>query len=297
MLYDKTTIAIRERSVLEIADISLHVIRDHFRPLLFTFGLLAAPMLAINYLLIGWMMEPQYGGEMLFRYVWHMILLVAAESQLATVFVTYYLGNALFDQPISLRKMSAEILRVTPRIIWCHGIVRGVIAVWSLYIILDLTCEGLFNGYLEILVIPGIVFYSLIVRSVRPFITELVTLEKNPFSSKDKNVITLHARSRSLHGLIASELIGRSMFAGIVGTLLACALFGGVLAVWDFIARINYQIWVLNALLFPACLWLSAGVLFVNRFLSYLDIRTRQEGWAVELQLRAEAVKLETHGN
>lgn len=296
MLYDKTTIAIRERSVLEIADISLHVIRDHFRPLLFTYALLAVPMMAINYLLIGWMMEPQYGDDMLFRYIWHISLLVAAESQLATIFVTYYLGNALFDQRISLRKMLVETLRVTPRIIWCHGVVRGVIAVWALYIILDLTSDGRFNGYLELLVIPGIVFYALLVRAVRPFITELLTLEKNPFSSKDKNVITLHARSKSLHGPVAGELLGRGMFAGISGTLLAFALFGGLLAVWNVIARIDYQIWVLNALLFPACLWLSAGVLFVNRFLSYLDTRTRQEGWAVELQLRAEAVKLELPG-
>ena len=42
----------------------------------------------------------------------------------------------------------------------------------------------------------------------------------------------------------------------------------------------------------PLSLWLVAGFLAVVRFLSYLDIRIRQEGWAVELRIRAEATRL-----
>ena len=37
-----------------------------------------------------------------------------------------------------------------------------------------------------------------------------------------------------------------------------------------------------------AALWIIAGYAAVVRFLSYIDIRIRQEGWAVELRVRAE---------
>ena len=43
---------------------------------------------------------------------------------------------------------------------------------------------------------------------------------------------------------------------------------------------------------FPAALWLIAGYMAVVRFLNYLDLRIRHEGWEVELRLRAEAVRL-----
>ncbi len=48
--------------------------------------------------------------------------------------------------------------------------------------------------------------------------------------------------------------------------------------------------------LFPyyyiAALWLTAGLGAVVRFLSYVDIRIRQEGWAVELRMRAEGLRV-----
>jgi hypothetical protein len=43
----------------------------------------------------------------------------------------------------------------------------------------------------------------------------------------------------------------------------------------------------------PISLWIVAGIMAVVRFLSYLDIRIRQEGWAVELRMRAEAIRFQ----
>ena len=43
--------------------------------------------------------------------------------------------------------------------------------------------------------------------------------------------------------------------------------------------------------LYPLAMWVVAGYLSVVRFLFYLDLRIRHEGWEVELRLRAEAAR------
>jgi hypothetical protein len=45
-------------------------------------------------------------------------------------------------------------------------------------------------------------------------------------------------------------------------------------------------------LVYPACLWLVVMFLAVVRFLSYLDLRIKHEGWEVELLMKAEALRL-----
>ena len=39
-------------------------------------------------------------------------------------------------------------------------------------------------------------------------------------------------------------------------------------------------------------LWIVVGFFTVTRFLSYLDLRIRREGWEVELLMRAERDRL-----
>jgi hypothetical protein len=42
----------------------------------------------------------------------------------------------------------------------------------------------------------------------------------------------------------------------------------------------------------PAAEWLVLGYFAVVRYLGYLDLRIRREGWEVELLLRAERARL-----
>jgi len=42
----------------------------------------------------------------------------------------------------------------------------------------------------------------------------------------------------------------------------------------------------------PLSMWIVAGYFTVVRFLSYLDLRIRREGWEVELRVRAEAARM-----
>ena len=48
---------------------------------------------------------------------------------------------------------------------------------------------------------------------------------------------------------------------------------------------------------FPLALWIVVGAGSVARFLSYLDLRIRREGWEVELLMRAEEANLTRSSN
>ena len=50
--------------------------------------------------------------------------------------------------------------------------------------------------------------------------------------------------------------------------------------------------WFKLQVVYPACLWLVVAFMAVVRFLSYLDLRIRHEGWEVELLMRAESLRL-----
>jgi hypothetical protein len=53
--------------------------------------------------------------------------------------------------------------------------------------------------------------------------------------------------------------------------------------------------WALDSqfywLFFPLALWIVGGWMAVVRFVGYLDLRIRREGWEVELLMRAEAAR------
>ncbi|HBO43156.1 MAG TPA: hypothetical protein DD670_04320, partial [Planctomycetaceae bacterium] len=76
--------------------------------------------------------------------------------------------------------------------------------------------------------------------------------------------------------------------AGAAGVLLlsfssAIWVAGGL-----FVGEWNYD----GAMLshgYQAALWLVVGFFTVVRFLGYLDLRIRREGWEVELVMRAES--------
>ena len=67
-----------------------------------------------------------------------------------------------------------------------------------------------------------------------------------------------------------------------------------------FVSGVVFQQWFPGPLLIqigvPLAMWFVAAYLTVVRFLNYLDLRIRDEGWEVELRMRAEAVRLEQQG-
>jgi len=124
-----------------------------------------------------------------------------------------------------------------------------------------------------------------------PYLSEVILLERNPLFGP-RSRLTTRRRAEALHSGARGNLFARWMIA-----LNVAAVLGGGFALllwyirglagghWDF----DPQFWTV---LVPAAAWIVAAYFAVVRYLSYLDLRIRREGWEVELQIRAAAARL-----
>ena len=290
MRFDQTQIAVRERAMLDIFDIALHVTRVYAWPLLVTFSFGVLPLMVVNHLLVGWMSDITYEEQFPYRFLWNMMLLVYVEASLASVFATCFLGQAVFHERPKLRQVLTDVTRLFPRIALCQLILRVVLPVWVLYLFLDRDYESV--GVIDLLFVPALALLVLVMRSFRPFINEIIVLERNPLRSSDSQTQSVGVRSSRLHGPASGELFARSLGGVFIGVLLWMAFYGLFL----FISGVVFNEWRQRAFMVNVCYplspWMVVLYFTVVNFLSYLDVRIRQEGWEVELQLRAEAARL-----
>lgn len=291
MQFDRTTIVVRERGVLDTLDLSLHVFREYALPLSAAMLLGALPLMAVNYLLLGWM--PGAADEeawLPWRFVYHLSLQIYLQAPLAGVFATAYLGQAVFLAEPRFRDVVRDAVRMLPRIAWCHLLGRGVLFGWVLLLVLER--DGEVNGFVEAFLLPLLAAYASALRAFRPFINEIVLLERNPLTSRNERIMTVGRRSQMLHGANGGEWFVRWLMACLLGVLLILAIYG----TFYFHAAVLRQDWIqgpwLTHVLLPLAMWIAACYFTVFRFLTYLDARIRQEGWEVELRLRAEANRL-----
>ena len=118
------------------------------------------------------------------------------------------------------------------------------------------------------------------------------SLEKTPVRKKEWQV-NYGLRSSSLHKAANSQLLGRAFLVALLAVPLTCSV-AGVLLILDYVFNLYTAGEYLPIVIYvPIAMWLVAGIFAVARFLSYIDVRIRQEGWEVELRLRAEALRLE----
>lgn len=293
MQLDDTRIAVRERGVLELQDLAFQVMRTFIGPLLLTMALGVIPLMAVNHLLIGWMSYGlDYGEFYPVRYMYNMIVLVVIEAPLASVFTTAYLGQVVFTDRPRIGQIVADVLRLSPRLFLCNVVIRGIGAAWLLMLLLKADGSIAFDPTVEILLLLSLGLYYVIVSGLRPFINEITILERNPLQARNSTTMTIGRRSSTLHGPNGGMLFGRSMVARLFAILLAWTAFGSCL----FLSGILFNTWrqgrIMIELAFPLSLWLVALYFAIVRFLSYLDLRIRQEGWEVELLMRAESAKL-----
>lgn len=274
--------------MLEILDLSLHVMRVFAVPLLLTFSLGVIPAMIMNHFLIGWMSDVVYDDQFPYGYMWSMMLLVFIEAPLVSIFATCYLGQAVFQERPSIRRVFADVARLWSNVFWYQMIVRVVAPVLILFSLTRIN-EFIVPVYFCIV---GLVGLNAIIRSVRPFINEIIVLERNPLRSRDPNTQTVTVRSQRLHTPAAGDLFGRWLASAFLAILLWCGfyglfLFGSGVLLNDW----RQGSWAIE-ICYPLSLWMVAFFFTVVRFLCYLDTRIRQEGWEVELKLRAEATKL-----
>lgn len=291
MQLDSTSIAIRERTLLDTLDLSLHVVRVYAVPLAVTLAMGVVPLMLINYFLFGWMSDiPDLDTNFPFRFVWHMTAQIFLQAPLASVFATCFLGRIVFLERPRYSEVARGVAKAWLPLLLCQLLQRGVGAGWLLELANERTPE--FEPFLEGFLLVVLILYAAFMRAFRPFINEVVLLEHNPLRGrKNSRAPSIGRRSAMLHGASSGELFSRSLGSSLIGLGLIFACYG----VFLFGAGVFFNDWSQSRwmvqLFLPLSMWIVAGYLAVFRFLSYLDVRIRQEGWEVELQLRAESAR------
>ncbi len=297
MQLDHTHVVIRVRTLSEIGDLAMVMIRRYPASLLIGFAAGASVWAIANVLLLGWIPihEAGYGlddeeavGE-IFRYLAWMTLLVIAQAPSAGVLTTLYLGQAVFEHRPTWASVFREAKRQFGRWFWILGCRR--LAVPAMIVPAVRWGEPA-SAFWDVIVPIALLLTITVMRSGRPFLPEILLLEQCPIRGDSESVITMSRRSKSLHAPMSSDLGGRFMAIAFVllGLLLSVLYtlmwFRGIaFGQWNFL-----DLPVL-LVLFPLALWIVAGVSVMVRLLSYLDTRIRLEGWEVELAIRAEAMR------
>lgn len=287
MRLDRTRIAIIERRQPEILDAALLVFRQFFLPIVGLTMLLAIPMAIINHGLMHWMAFDMEDGITVLRYVWCMCMLVYIEAPLVSVLTTTYIGKVMFYDDPTIFDLLREVGTVLHRILWVQGMKRGVFPV---LVFLYYTQPSDEPTSIEML-LPFFCVALFLVRSLRPYVNEILLLERSPLRSK-KGEMNAGLRSQRLHGPHSGDLFGRGVSMILVTIGLGLAITG---VFWFAVSSLtNDWTWrsTMTFVVTPLSLWMLVSYVTVFRFLSYLDLRIRLEGWEVELKIRAEANRL-----
>jgi hypothetical protein len=255
--YDKTRIVIRERTYLELLDLSLRVVREFAGPLALVFALGVGPMLVFNAWLLAGVADPPREDPVPFAYVFWTLALTLLEAPIAMAPMTLYLGAAVFSERPRATRLLRDFLGSLPQLIWFR-----VLFGW-LY---TLMCQ----------------FYM----------SHVILLERTPATADDLRTRTTFRRSMDLHRNEWGELFGRAIFSIVLGTILAVSLWLSIYVLRDLLLGDGQWSNAMFTLYFPAVVWLVVGLFSVARFLGYIDLRIRSEGWEVELLMRAEGARL-----
>jgi hypothetical protein len=267
MQLDKTRISIRERSQLELFDLALRVLREHAGPLGLAFLAGVLPIALVNHwLFAAGLPSESPGEEEVIGYMLVSAWLICWEAPLATAPLTLYLGQALFVEKPTAAGIAADLAAVTPQFVCFQVIVRGM---------------------LTVLVVPIPVLYL-----GWPYLTEIILLERNAWRKRGPRGTSTASRSADLHSRQRGELFVRWLGSATAGLLLIFILWRSLWSLAQLIidepetSAAQWTVWL------PVAIWLVVGYFTIVRFLSYLDLRIRTEGWEVELLLRAEAARL-----
>lgn len=290
MRHAKTQIAIRERSILEILDLALHIFRDYFVQVAAAFVLGTIPFIILNHILFGWMSEVEYGVAFPFAFVWTSILMITLEAQAASVFVCAFLGKAVFETQPQFLDVCKLVIQTWWRQFLYGWLLRGVAL--GLILVAFIERGDPTNNYIISAWLPLLVVYSLAVRVFRPFINEIIVLERNPVRSGQSEQMTIGRRSAMLHNPDSGTIFGRGIVIMLVGILLTLVIVGGFMVIAGVFLHDWRQGPIMVRYAYPAAMWSAVAFTTVVRFLCYLDARIRQEGWEVEILIRSEAAAL-----
>jgi hypothetical protein len=256
MSYKPTLINIRERTFLDLLDLSLLVIRRHPGKLALAAAAGIGPFAAINIWLIA---NPD-----LPRIVWPLLLF--AEAPWATLPLTLVLGGLMFDQAPGFRLILQRIVIAVPTLIMIQVILRGVLIATA--------------GLLSTLILPRLWFAN-----------EVVLLEQAHGLKAVRRCGQLCSnREGSFFAQWLCQIAFGLAFALCfwLGTSAAVSALIESELTWDRPALSDF-----SGLRFQLGEWIAIAFFAVARFLIYIDQRIRTEGWELRLRLQAAASELD----
>jgi hypothetical protein len=305
MELDKTSIVLRQRSLLDIIDLSLVVVRVYRRPLLICSAIGVIPFFIINFLVLQPMLDFESlfafnqgiidEGWLRFRHSAFQAGLILTEAPIALLAVTHFLGQAVFFERPSLRDLTKILGRQWLAIVWLLGLFR--LGLVTIFLCVPAAWSYSWNEVYEIfwlgIVVVGI---SMSFRAFRPFAPELLVLEEKPLfvtkKAQETGEMSFSKRSAWLHRPMSGELFARFLAMSFaMACLLLSLTLGELFFCGVFFGEWTWG-WWMQHLLFPLNVWFVAVWGCVFRLLSYLDTRTRLEDWELTLRLRAEAARL-----
>ena len=299
MQLDRTEIAIHQRNLLELLDLSLLLLRRHFKPLAYTSLFLLVPLMLIDLWVCSWMVnedsviimndEDMPSNATTLRFLCHFVVLVSLQVPLATLPCTIFLGKRTFFQESTLSAVWKDLKSVLPASLWVLGILRAGLVVLALEFLVDR--ESVFSaieGWSLAILIPA----SMLIRACWPFAPEIIGLERCKLRSNSTTEITVARRSKTIHGMLTGDHFIRFLSSLFFGAMLLYSLVGTSWLIQSLITA--DWVWgsVMTFACFPFCMWVLCLYFVCVRFLAYLDSRIRLEGWELELRLRAEAERL-----
>ncbi len=260
MQIDRTRIAIRERSWSDNLDLALQVIRTYFGGLMTAALAGVLPMVLLNYVIIA-VFGNRLDEDSSFGAIFLAVLLVLVEAPLATAPLTLYLGQALFVEHPSGKRVARDLVTCLPQLLLFQLFLRNL------------------------LIFPIVAAYAL-----WPYLNEIILLERNPITSRGGQMSTAKRNSLMHHGG-SGDNIARAILGGMLALLLVFAIWNSQAMFFDLLLGLK-QGWVARVLALQGVLWTVVVYFTVVRFLRYLDQRIRNEGWEVELVLRAQRERL-----
>ncbi len=273
MKLDGTIFTIERRSISGCIDMAVVFFREHFKPLMTLTLLFAVPCCVFDY----WIASVTDAGMVL-----SLLLFLAVTPFFSSVLVAGS-GRRVFGERLRVR----QALRIVVSRLFFASMVM-------------LICRGVtvFCGFL-------LLFPAYLVAARYGFLAEILFLENVPARQYERRLSDFS----SAYGNLLVRMIMISVFyLTVVISLYALVdiasgilfgmpvLFGrvssGPYAFDDFLDLLFYDPRVVVA--WNACLWMAFPIARLAWFFCYLDSRTRQECWDIELDFRVEAQRLES---
>jgi len=264
MQLDQARIAIRERSWSENLDLALHVLRTHGAALAGCALIGMAPAALLNHAALTWAHSGSFAEESRRPTYYFLMILVMIEAPLVTAPITLYLGRALFVAKPRPRELARDFFVCLPQLILLQVILR------------------------TILIVPVITW--IIPYGLWPYLNEVILLERNPLIRRRGQVSTLK-RNALLHHGNSGDFLAQALGAGCLAAMLVAALTWTQDSLLENLLGLHLGLKA-ETIEVQIAMWLVVLYFTVARFLGYLDQRIRNEGWEVELLLRAERERL-----